>query len=91
MQESSVYEHLLQTADEERYQQGIQHGARQTALESLFGVLKFRFGSNTVRVLLPTLETIEDVHRLKQLHDAALRAQDLEAFIHTLDRNNNEE
>ena len=27
MQESSVYEHLVETADEERYQRGLQHGA----------------------------------------------------------------
>ena len=61
MQESSVYQHLLQTTGEERYQQGM----RQNALESLFSVLEFRFDSNTVRALQPTLETIDDVHRLK--------------------------
>jgi hypothetical protein len=90
MQESSVYEHLLQTADEERYQQGIQQGARQTALESLFAALEFRFDSNAVHMLQPTLETINDVQHLKRLLPKALRAQSLEAFVHTLDMNDNE-
>ena len=90
MQESSVYEHLVETADEERYQRGLQHGARQNALEFLLGVLEYKFDSNAVRLLLPSLENISDVNVLRQLLDAALRAQSLEAFAHTLGTNGNE-
>ena len=94
MQESSVYQHLVETAGEERYQRGLQQGAelgaRQTALESLFAALEFRFDSNAVHMLQPMLETINDVQRLKRLLPEVLRAQSLEAFIRTLDMNNNE-
>ncbi|MDE0015870.1 MAG: hypothetical protein OXU51_06770 [Candidatus Poribacteria bacterium] len=91
MQESSVYEHLVETADEERYQRGVQHGARQNALEFLLGVLEYKFDSNAVRLLLPSLENISDVNVLRQLLDAALRAQSLEAFVHTLGTKGNEQ
>lgn len=95
MQESSVYKHLVETADEERYQRGLQHGAelgaRQNALEFLFGVLECKFDSNAVRLLLPSLENISDVNVLRQLLDAALRVQSLEAFAHTLGMNGNEQ
>ena len=89
MQESSVYEHLVETAAEERYQRGLQHGAelgaRQNALEFLFGVLEYKFNSNAVRLLRPTLENINNISRLTELHDAALRAQSLEAFVQNLE------
>jgi hypothetical protein len=93
MQESSVYKHLVETADEERYQRGLQHGAelgaRQNALEFLFGVLEYKFDSNAVRLLLPPLENISDVNVLRQLLDAALRAQSLEAFVQNLETSRN--
>ena len=89
MQESSVYEHLVETADEERYQRGLQHGtelgARQNALEFLFGVLEYKFDPNAVRLLRPTLENINDISRLTELHGAALRVQSLEAFVQNLE------
>ena len=97
MQESSVYEHLLQTAGEERYRRGLQQGlqqgtelgARQNAIRSLFSVLEFRFDTGAVRAIKPALETIQDVQRLEQLHHEALRAETFEAFAHTLDMNGN--
>lgn len=88
MQESSVYQHLLQTTGEERYQQGLKHGtelgARQIALEYLLKYLEHRFDTNTVRILQPTLGNINDVNRLKELHDAALKVKNLEEFIENL-------
>lgn len=97
MQESSVYQHLLQTTGEERYQQGLQQGlqqgtelgARQIALETLLEVLEYRFDSNTVRILRPTLETVNDAKRLKQLLNVALRAQNLEMFVQNLEESSN--
>ncbi len=35
--------------------------------------------------------SLNDVHSLKQLHDAALQAQNFKAFAHTLDMNGNEQ
>ena len=92
MQESSVYQHLLQTTGEERYHQGLQQGtelgARINALESLLQVLEYRFDSNGVRALRPTIERISDVTRLKQLLNIALRVQDLSMFIQDMDKSN---
>lgn len=87
MQESSVYKHLVETAGEEYYQRG----ARQTAIQSLFRVLEFKFDVGAVQALKPVLETIYDVQLLQQLLDAALQAQSLEAFIRTLNMNSNEQ
>lgn len=88
MQESSVYQHLLQTTGEERYQQGLKHGtelgSRLIALEYLLKYLEHRFDTNTVRILQPTLDNINDVNRLKELHDAALKAKNLEEFVESL-------
>lgn len=93
MQESSVYQHLLQTTGEERYQQGLQQGlqqgtelgARQMVLNNLLKILEHRFDSNTVRILHPTLDNIINVTRLNELHDAALTAHNLEEFVQNLD------
>ena len=87
MQESSVYQHLLETTGEERYQEGLQQGVWQNALESLFSVLDFKFDAITVRLLQPALESINDVSVLKQLHEAALQAENLEAFVQNLKTN----
>ncbi len=85
MQESSVYQHLLETTGKEHYERGLQQGARQNALESLFGVLEYKFDSISVRLLLPSLENISDVNVLRQLLDAALRVEDLETFVQILE------
>ena len=96
MQESSIYQHLLQTTGEERYHQGLQQGlqqgtelgARINALESLLEVLEYRFDPNGVKAIRPTLEKISDISRLKQLHIVALRVQDLSMFIQDMDKSN---
>ncbi len=89
VQESSVYQHLLETAGKEHYERGVQHGtelgARKTARESLFSILDFKFDAFTVRLLQPALEKINDVNVLKQLHDVALKAESLESFVRDLD------
>lgn len=93
VQESSVYQHLLETTGKERYQEGLQEGlqkglqrgtelgVRQNALESLSNVLEYKFDSFAVRLLLPTLTDISDVNVLKRLHNIALEVQELEEFI----------
>ena len=85
MRESSVYEHLLQTTGEERYQQGIEQGARQSTIRSLFAVLEFRFDGRAVQALRPALESIQELQRLQELHHEALRAETFEAFIQNLE------
>ena len=89
VQESSVYQHLLETTGKEHYergyQQGVEQSARQVVLESLYSVLEYKFNSITVRMLRPLLEDVDDVQVLKQLHNAALRVEDLETFVQILE------
>ena len=94
MQESSVYQHFLETAGKEHYerglQQGTEQGARQNAIKSLFEVLEFKFDGRAVQALRPALENIQDLQRLEGLFQEALRAETFEAFASTLGMNGNE-
>ena len=84
MQESSVYQHLVETAAEERYQQGIEQGieqgARQMSIESTLTILTRRFRDVDVDALKPTLEAIEDLNRLKQVNIEASLAENFQTF-----------
>ena len=84
MQESSVYQHLIETAGEERYQQGIQQGieqgARQTSIESTLTILSRRFPNADIPAVKPLLEAIDDLNRLKQLNLNASIATSFHAF-----------
>ena len=95
MQESSVYQHFLETAGKEHYERGLQQGtelgARQIAIKSLVEVLEFKFDGRAVQALRPALESIQDLQRLQELHHEALRAETFEAFAHTLGMNGNEQ
>ncbi len=95
MQESSVYQHFLETAGKEHYERGLQQGtelgARQIAIKSLVEVLEFKFDGRAVQALRPALESIQDLQRLEELLHEALRAETFEAFARTLDVNGNEE
>ena len=91
VQESSVYQHLVETADEKYYQRGIEQGVRQNAIKSVFDVLEFRFDGHAVQALRPALENIKDLQFLQELHNEALRAENFETFAHTLGMNNNEQ
>ena len=94
MQESSVYEHLLQTTGEERYQRGAPTGNRigvlgktrlNLSLECLsFGLMPAQFAH-----ISPALETIHELQRLEFLFQEALRAETFEAFARTLDMSGN--
>ena len=93
MQESSVYQHLLETTGKEHYERGLQQGtelgARQTAIKSLYGVLEFKFDARAIQAIKPTIEVIHDLQHLEQLLDAALRAQSLEVFVQSLETSDN--
>ncbi len=90
VQESSVYQHILETAKKETDQQVIQQVERQTALDFLFRALEFRFDGRAVQTLRPTLESIQNLELLQELHNEALRAENFEAFTHILGMNGNE-
>ena len=94
MQESSVYQHFLETAGKEHYERGLQkgteQGARQNAIKSLVEVLEFKFDGRAVQALRPALESIQNLQRLQELHQEALRAETFEAFARTLGMNGDE-
>ena len=56
MQESSVYQHWLETTGKERYQEGRQEGKElgecQAMIEALYSVLEHKFDSFAVRMLI---------------------------------------
>lgn len=90
MQESSVFQHWLESTGKERYQEGLEVGkelgARQGALESLYSVLEYKFNSITARMLRPLLEDIGDIQVLMDLQKKALQSQNREDFIQHLER-----
>ena len=85
MQESSVYQHLVETAAEERYQQGIEQGARQMSIESTLLILTDRFPDADVPAVQPLLEAIADLNRLRQLNRNAVSTRSFHAFREQLE------
>ena len=85
MQESSVYQHLVETAAEERYQQGREEGARQMSIESTLLILTKRFPDADVPAVQPLLEAIADLNRLRQLNLTASIARSFHAFREQLE------
>ena len=70
MRESSFGQLLIRQAREE--------GLR----ESIRDVLEIRFAVGAAHPLASRLEAIDDLHRLKQLHRAAIQVESLEEFRH---------
>lgn len=81
MYESSVVQHF--------FQQGIEQGARESIIEGILETLDVRFDAGAGTTLQPTLESIEELERLKALRREAFHAQSLEAFAQTLAANGN--
>ena len=73
----------------EALQQGIEQGARERALKDILEVLTLRLKPYAATVFKPTLEKIEDLDRLAQLHRAAILAETLDDFAQVLTENNN--
>ena len=84
MQESSVYQYII----EKGIEQGIEQGERKNAIESILELLNIRFRISKTGTLKPAIESVDDLQRLRQLHRAAAQVQNLEAFIHILETDN---
>ena len=76
MQESPVYERIIQRG----IQQGIEQGARQTTIENTLATLEARFPDVDVNALKPSLEAITDLNRLKALNLNASLVTSFHAF-----------
>ena len=71
------------------FKQGFEQGARERALKDILEVLTLRLKPYAATVFKPTLETIEDLDRLAQLHRAAILAETLDDFAQALTENSN--
>ena len=95
MERSSIFRHfateVLQQGFEQGFKQGFEQGfkqgARERALKDILQVLELRLQPYAATVFKPTLETIEDLDRLAQLHRAAILAETLDDFARTLTEN----
>ena len=81
IRESSFAQLLTQQARE----QGLEQGGRERAIEALLDVLEIRFALGAAEPLAARIRGIKDLHRLKQLHRAAIQVPNLEAFGRLLD------
>ncbi len=84
MQESSVYQHIIEKGRAEGIEQGIEQGAKESTIESILLFLDTRFQANTAQTLKPALDAIDDLQRLKQLLREAAETQSLEVFTNNL-------
>ena len=72
MRESGFYQYLHKKA------------VRETTIKHILGLLEQRFHTDAVRALTPIIQNISDLQRLEQLHLAAARVQNIEAFAQML-------
>ena len=88
MQESSVYQYIIEKGKAEGIEQGIEQGkqlgAKESTIENILLLLDTRFEVNTAQVLKPALEAVDDLQRLKGLFREAAVTQSLESFISNL-------
>ena len=57
---------------------------RETTIRHISAVLKAKFSADVVNALTPVIQNISDVQRLEELHTAAAKAQNIEAFAQKL-------
>ena len=81
MRESSFVQYIKQQGIE----QGREEGERKSTLEAILEVLEIRFDLSEAHPLSTRIAAIDDLHRLKQLHRAAIQVSSLEAFQRMLD------
>ena len=84
MNPPSIVEYLAGDAHQQGIQQGIQQGAKDTAREDVLEALALRLQPEIAERFRLTLDAIEDLQRLKQLHRAAILADTLEDFTKVL-------
>ena len=80
MQESSI----IQYFSEKSFEQGIEQGKRQQAVEAILTVLEVRFQTDVAEKLKPFLGAIDDLQRLDQLNRVAASASNIDEFTQAL-------
>ena len=64
--------------------EGIEQERRESAIRHILVVLKTKFSADTVNILTPAIENIDDVERLEELLPTAVEAESLETFARIL-------
>ncbi len=82
IRESSFAQYLTREAKEQGIEQGIEQGLR----DSILAVLEVRFNLAASHLPAARIAAVDDVHRLKELHRAAVRVSSLDAFGRLLDQ-----
>ena len=88
VQESPFFREYIQEAAERAMERGLERGLergqKKCAIDIILELLSDRFQADAVQALKPTLETIDDLERLKQLLRAVPKTPSLEAFTEAL-------
>ena len=66
------------------YQRLQEKAIRETTIKHILSLLEQQFHTDAVRALTPIIQNISDLQRLEQLHLAAARVQNIEAFAQML-------
>ena len=80
---SELYERLIPEElmrESKFYQRQMERAARETTIENTLALLEGQFQAEAVNALTPELRSINDLQKLKQLHLAAARVQNIETF-----------
>ena len=72
MQESKTYQYLYNKI------------LTESTIERILAILEFRFQTEAVDALKPSLQNITDLQRLEELHLATVKVQSLDAFAQML-------
>ena len=83
MNQPSILEYWAERA----HQQGIQQGVRESTREYILAALEIRLQADATQTFKPALDAIDDLQRLKQLHRAAVLAENVEDFQRALEAN----
>lgn len=76
MQESPFIEHLIQKYSEQ--------GARENSIKNIQAVLTKRFPQSNVQTIEQSLESIQDLDHLTELHLTAIDTPSVEDFLQAL-------
>ena len=84
VQQSSVYQHIIEKGIAQGIEQGIEQGKKEHAVEAILTVLEARFEADVAEKLKPFLSTIDDLQRLDHLTRVAAQASNIDAWTQVL-------
>lgn len=92
MQDSPFIQYCLEKfskeATQKAFTQGVEQGEKKGTIQGIIYLLETQFQSDAVKVLEPTLESIDDMQRLRELLLAAGRVDTLETFMQHMSNGN---